>query len=113
MKKRWSKLVAAGAGSAAIGLSGPALALTDSQRLEKLEQHIERLERRLEQSEAENAKLRKTMVSSIDSSQKSPGFAGAANAITESSAPANRDAQVKALDQKIKLLERKYEVDKE
>ena len=113
MKKRWSKLVAAGAGSAAIGLTGPAQALTDSQRLEKLEQHIERLERRLEQSEAENAKLRMTTLSPIDASQKSTGYSGAANHITDSSAQATKDAQVKALDQKIKLLERKYEVDKE
>jgi len=59
MKKRWSTLVAAGAGTAAIGLTGPALALTDSQRFEKMEQHIQHLERRLEQTEAENQKLKK------------------------------------------------------
>jgi phosphate-selective porin OprO/OprP len=76
MKKRWSTLVAAGAGTAAIGLTGPALALTDSQRFEKLEQHIQQLERRLEQTEAENQKLKK------HSGAKEPAYASPEGQVT-------------------------------
>ncbi|MFM2005858.1 MAG: hypothetical protein RLZZ09_1513, partial [Pseudomonadota bacterium] len=115
MKKRWSTLVAAGAGTAAIGLTGPALALTDSQRFEKLEQHIQQMERRLEQTEAENQKLKK------HSGAKEPAYASRHPSVSgyESTsdsavaALASKDQKVKELDQKVKLLERKYEVDKE
>jgi phosphate-selective porin OprO/OprP len=115
MKKRWSTLVAAGAGTAAMGLTNPALALTDSQRFEKLEQHIQQLERRLEQTEAENQKLKR------HSGSKEPAYASRhPTALIQQPAsdsalgtPASKDQKVKELDQKVKLLERKYEVDKE
>lgn len=105
MSKRWSILLAAGASTATLGLANPAQALTDSQRLEKLEQHIERLERRLEETETENAQLRKH-------SQSHTGATGSASRTT-ATASASQEQQVKQLDQKVKLLERKYEVDKE
>lgn len=98
MKNRWSILLAAGAGTAWLGFAPEALALTDSQRLEKLERHLLELERRLENSEAENARLR----------AKLPPPANATGAAAAASAP-----DVKALDQKVRLIERKLEVDKE
>lgn len=94
--------------TATVGFAQPALALTDSQRLEKLEKHIERLERRLEQSESENSQLRKHAVN--DSSQKATTLSS--TRVTGEPAVV-QDKQVKELNQKVKLLERKYELDKE
>ena len=99
MHNRWTWLLAAGAGSAWLAAAPQALALTSEQRFDRLERHIMELERRLEASEAENARLR--------SQAPSPATAGKA-APTNAAAP-----DVKALDQKVKLLERKLEVDKE
>jgi phosphate-selective porin OprO/OprP len=117
MNKRWSKVLAAGAGTATLGLANPAQALTDSQRLEKLEQHIERLERRLEQSEHENAKLKKEIAGDSSAPQQRKARSGLAYRLGyEEEAPAPRLAnqqEFKALDTKVKLLERKLEVDEE
>lgn len=106
MKTRLSILAAAG--SVSLGLANPALALTDSERLERLEKHIERLERRLEETEAENARLKKKSGTPRGVESASAGAAGAT-----AGALAADNPQVKALDQKVRLLERKYEVDKE
>ncbi|CAL1241782.1 OprO/OprP family phosphate-selective porin [Candidatus Methylocalor cossyra] len=86
MSYRWSLLLAG------LGLAPEVLALTDNQRLERLERHILELEKRLEASEAENARLR----------AKLPG--------TPATSPT---PAVEALDQKVKVLERKLEVEKE
>ncbi len=108
MKKQLSILAAAG--SVSLGLANPAVALTDSERLERLERHIERLERRLEETEAENARLKKKsgIPQGRGDALASAGVAGSAAAAMTLENP-----QVKALDQKVRLLERKYEVDKE
>lgn len=114
MKKRWSTLVAAGAGTAAIGLTGQAMALTDSQRLERLEQHIERLEQRLEQSERENRELKKEAAqeSSQPNARKSRSGLAYRSGYEEEAPTANAASkqEVKSLDTKVKLLERKLEV---
>jgi phosphate-selective porin OprO/OprP len=93
MQDRWPILLAAGVGTAWLGFSPEAAALTDKQRLEKLERHMLELERRLEASEAENAQLR----------GKKPAAAPTRTA----------EPDVKALDQKVKVLERKLEVEHE
>jgi phosphate-selective porin OprO/OprP len=104
MQNRWPLLLAAGAGTAWLGFAPAALALSDSQRLEKLERHLLELERRLENSETENAKLRaKLSTPPTASAPTHPAATG-----TAANAP-----DVKALDQKVKLIERKLEVDKE
>ncbi|WP_434111688.1 porin [Methylocaldum sp. GT1TLB] len=89
MQNRWSLLWAAGVGSAWLGFAPEASAITAEQRFEKLERHILELERRLEASETENQKLR----------SKQPTAA--------STAP---EPDIKALNQKVKVLERKLEV---
>lgn len=98
MHNRWPLLLAAGMGTAWLGFAPEAAALTDKQRLEKLERHMLDLERRLEASEAENARLR--------SQQAAPTASTKGTAAT--AAP-----DVKALDQKVRLIERKLEVDEE
>lgn len=102
MRKRSFLSLAAGAGSLAAGVTSPVQALTDSQRFEKLEQHIERLEQRLEETVAENARLKLQA-----SGQGTAGAGAVTGALT------GEDPKLKQLDQKVKLLERKYEVDKE
>ncbi|MBP1149700.1 MULTISPECIES: OprO/OprP family phosphate-selective porin [Methylocaldum] len=92
MQNRWSLLWAAGVGSAWLGFAPEASAITAEQRFEKLERHILELERRLEASEAENQKLR----------SKKPASTSTAS-----------EPDVKALDQKVKILERKLEVEHE
>ena len=119
MKKRWSKLVAAGAGSAAIGLTGPAQALTDSQRLEKLEQHIERLERRLEQSEAENRQLKNEVRGEHQAFSPGRSRSGLSRRDEAGTPTPTMPAKVvsqdefKKLDKEVHILERKLEVEKE
>jgi phosphate-selective porin OprO/OprP len=106
MQDRWPLLLAAGVGTAWLGFAPEAAALTDKERLEKLERHMLELEKRLEASEAENAKLR--------AQQAAP--AGTAKGAAAGSAAAGQAAaapDVKALDQKVRLIERKLEVDKE
>jgi len=103
MHERWPLWVAVGVGAAWLGYAPAAAALTDKQRLEKLERHMLDLERRLEASEAENAKLRAQQAAPVAGGK----VAGAAGT-TAASAP-----DVKALDQKVRLIERKLEVDKE
>jgi phosphate-selective porin OprO/OprP len=94
MQNRWSILLAAGAGTAWLGFSPEAAALTDEKRFERLERHILELERRLETSEAENAKLR-------------------GKKAADAAAPASAQPDVKALDRKVRTLERKLEVNDE
>ena len=110
MKNRWSILLAAGASTAALGLAPPVQALTDSERLEKLERHIERLEKRLGDSEAENAKLRK----------EQQGGHGKATAVgyksdyqPESVAKPASEQEVKTLNTRLRKMERTLEVEKE
>ena len=110
MKKPLPLLLAASAGTLALGTTLPAQALTDSQRLEKLERHIERLEQRLEETEAENQRLKRK---SGAPHGRGYDYAGAGATGAAAGALASEDPKVKQLDQKVKLLERKYEVDKE
>lgn len=107
MQDRWPLLLAAGVGTAWLGFAPEAAALTDKQRLEKLEQHMLELERRLEASEAENAKLRAQQAAPATA----PGRAATAGSTAAGATSAAPD--VKALDQKVRLLERKLEVEKE
>jgi phosphate-selective porin OprO/OprP len=111
MNHRWSTIVTAGASSLSLSIAQPALALTESQRLERLETIIEKLEQRLEASESENIRLRKEQ---SHAQKHVPQSAGSVASIT--SEPLTKPAsqiEVKALDTKIKLLERKLEVEKE
>lgn len=103
MNKRWSIIVASAAGTACAALSPGASAMTDEQRFERLERHILELEKRLERSETENAKLRSRIT-------EQPAASAPAAATAEK---VSDKAEIKALDQKVKVLERKLEVDKE
>ena len=110
-KQRWAHWIAAGAGSFTLGLAQSAQALTDSERFERLEKHIERLEHRLEQSEAENTRLRRQAPPAGAHEHKARYLAAEPAASGETALV--KDRQLQQLDQKVKLLERKYEVDKE
>jgi phosphate-selective porin OprO/OprP len=92
MKNNWTYVLIAGVSGGGLGWGAEALALTSEQRFERLERHIEELERRLEISERENARLR---------SERSESTRSAAQ------------PDLKTLDQKVKILERKQEVEKE
>ena len=120
MNTRLSLLLAASAGTVSLGVPVSSQALTDSERLEKLEKHIERLERRLEQSESENEKLKKEVSASTQRSQGNRSTSAATGTSGHgggeaSPAPASVASrqEFKALDTKVKLLERKMEVEKE
>ncbi len=116
MKQPFSSLLAAGIGSAALGLSAEALALSDSERLERLEKTIERLENRLEATESENKRLKKEVLkreSHQTTSQHPPKESLAADVKPEVTTKLTTQPEFKALDTKVKLLERKYEVDRE
>lgn len=89
MHNRWSLLLATGVGGAWLGFAPDASALTAEERFEKLERHIQELERRLEASETENRKLRGTK---------------------SGTGPVASEPDIKALNQKVKILERRLEV---
>lgn len=103
---RWTELAIISAGIASLFIPAEAEALSDQKRLERLERHIMELERRLEASEAENARLRVQ----TDPAPKNGGNKNNNSSTTSTTAVS---PEVKALDQKVRLLERKMEIDKE
>ena len=122
MKTKWSTVLAASAGTATLSLAHPALALTDSQRLEKLEHTIERLEHRLEQSEQENVRLRQAVTGeaapATSTSHRGSGLGRRLGYEESQPGPSLKDytqleAKLKHLEKNEKLLERKFEVEKE
>ncbi len=121
-KRPFTLLVAGSAGTVSLGLSVPAAAITDDQRLEKLEQLVGKLEKRLEASEAENAKLKHEISNETHHAQASAhrgGNLGRRLGYEESPpAPSAQDYQkletkLKNLEKSERLLERKVEIDKE
>ena len=106
-----------------LGTSTQGHALSDSERLEKLEKTLLRMEQRLEKSEEENKSLRRELSRSGAKGRKdnqhaaseesggpaihNPGLSG-----YSTSKPATQP-ELKALDNKVKLIERKLEVEKE
>jgi len=119
MKQPFSTFLAAGIGGAVLGLSTEALALSDSERLERLEKTIERLENRLEATESENKRLKKEVSSAGTGHQgvshrgvSASGLSG--DPVSEPAlAKLTTQPEFRALDTKVKLLERKLEVEKE
>ncbi|MFN5745636.1 MAG: porin [Methylococcaceae bacterium] len=109
MNHRWSTIVTAGASSLSIGFAQPALGLSDQQRIERLETIIERLEHRLELSESENSKFRDKL---SRETQKVTHETQSQSTAKQNVTPATKK-DVAALDTKVKLLERRVEVDKE
>lgn len=117
-KTKIAMLVAASTGSVLLSASPSALALTEAERLERLEKTLEKLEHRLETSEKENQSLRTELAKSEKSRSAKGGkhIAVASEEDTTSSSPQSKpitQADIKVLDTKVKLLERKLEVDKE
>ncbi|NDE34174.1 MAG: hypothetical protein EB012_04925, partial [Gammaproteobacteria bacterium] len=117
MKQPFSTFLAAGIGGAALGLSAEALALTDSERLERLEKTIERLENRLEATESENKRLKKEVASTSHHGAPQRGISASSLSGDPVGEPAlaklTTQPEFRALDTKVKLLERKLEVEKE
>lgn len=117
-KTKIAILVAASTGSALLTASPSALALSEAERLERLEKTLLKLEQRLESTEKENKELRVELAKGERSHGTKSGSHLASNG-TEESALSNPPAkpvtqpELKALDTKVKLLERKLEVDKE
>ena len=121
-KTKLALLVAASTGSALLAVSPGAFALTEAERLERLEKTLQKLEQRLENSESENKALRQELSKSEHFAKakggKSSGHltteeTGSTAAATALSGKPITQSEYKALDTKVKLLERKFEVEKE
>ena len=123
-KTKLALLVAASTGSALLAVSPGAFALTEAERLERLEKTLQKLEKRLEASESENKVLRnelskgENLTKAKTKSGKSATHLASDETLTDSPTSALSgkpvtQPELKALDTKVKLLERKLEVEKE
>ena len=121
-KTKLALLVAASTGSALLAISPSAFALSEAERLERLEKTLQKLEQRLENSEQENRILKNELAKgkpnkreiSEASEKKIKGTANNISSLGADSAdkPVTHP-ELKELDKKVKLIERKLEVEKE
>ena len=113
-------LVMAGATAALLGLAQPALALTDAERFQKLEQHIERLEKhisgleqRLDKSETENRLLKGQAPPHVSHTHQHSDAKAISAPAVNLNPPETRPEESAALSQRVKALEQTAKAEKE